>query len=87
MTTGRDTTFYLDGVPTHAYMKMLYRVLQVAYPYDRLVLENQPTPRSAAKPEYELADALGKAGQERKVAISTSSWSTPRPARRISSAG
>jgi hypothetical protein len=33
----KEYYFYLDGTPTHSYMKMLYKYLQVEYPYGRLV--------------------------------------------------
>ncbi len=52
----KEYYFYLDGVPSHAYMKMLYKYPQRAYPYARLVEENRR--RSRHEPEFELIDAL-----------------------------
>ncbi len=48
---------YLDGVPTHAYMRMLYKYPQVEYPYADLVAESSR--RTRADHEYELYDAIG----------------------------
>jgi hypothetical protein len=45
---------YLDGTPTHSYMRMLYRYPQGAYPYADLVNENAR--RTTHDPEYELLD-------------------------------
>ena len=52
----KEYYFFLDGTPTHSYMKMLYKYPQVAYPYDELVRINGQ--RSQAEPEFELFDAL-----------------------------
>ncbi|HYC78622.1 MAG TPA: glucosidase, partial [Planctomycetota bacterium] len=45
---------YLDGTPSHAWMRMLYKATQREYPYAALVEENRR--RSKAEPEYELLD-------------------------------
>ena len=45
---------YLDGTPTHSYMRMLYRYPQAAFPYAELVEENGR--RGQDQPEYELTD-------------------------------
>ena len=50
----KEAYHYLDGTPTHSYMRMLYRYPQAAFPYERLVSENAR--RTAADPEYELRD-------------------------------
>ena len=50
---------YIDGVPTHAYMKMLYKYPQVEYPYEKLKVE--ASRRTRADREYELFDAIGDA--------------------------
>ena len=55
----KEYYFFLDGTPTHSYMKMLYKYPQVAYPYADLVQVNGQ--RSQAEREYELVDALGDA--------------------------
>src|SRR5215831_1751840 len=50
----KEYYFYLDNVPSHAYMKYLYKYPQRAYPYADLVAENRR--RTRADPEYELLD-------------------------------
>ena len=50
----KEYHFYLDNVPSHAYMKYLYKYPQRAFPYDDLVAENRK--RSRREPEYELLD-------------------------------
>ena len=52
----KEYYFYLDGTPSHSYMKMLYKYPQAEFPYARLVEESQRRDRLA--PEYELVDAL-----------------------------
>ncbi len=48
----KEYYYYLDNVPTHAYMKMLYKYPQNAFPYGRLVEENAK--RGKLDPEFEL---------------------------------
>src|SRR4249920_483950 len=50
----KEYYFYLDNVPSHAYMKMLYKYPQRPYPYADLVGENRRRTRN--DPEYELID-------------------------------
>ena len=50
----KELYFYLDGTPTHSYMRMLYKYPHAAYPYDDLVQENAR--RGADMPEYEVLD-------------------------------
>jgi hypothetical protein len=50
----KECYFYLDNVPSHAYMKCLYKYPQRAFPYDDLVAENRR--RTRQDPEYELLD-------------------------------
>ncbi len=50
----KEYYFYLDNVPTHTYMKYLYKYPQQAYPYEDLVRENRK--RSKKEFEYELLD-------------------------------
>ncbi len=45
---------YLDNVPTHSYMKAMYRYPQAAFPYEQLVTENAK--RGRDQPEYEIQD-------------------------------
>ena len=54
----KEVYHYLDGLPSHAYMKMRYRYPQVAFPYEDLVNENAR--RGHADPEFELGDALAE---------------------------
>jgi hypothetical protein len=50
----KECYYYLDAVPTYAYMKALYKYPQAEYPYDRLVLENRERGRDLA--EFEITD-------------------------------
>jgi hypothetical protein len=50
----KEQYFYLDGTPTHSYLKMLYKYPQRAFPYEDLVTENAA--RDTHVPEYELLD-------------------------------
>lgn len=50
----KEYYFYLDNVPTHSYMKYLYKYPQEEFPYAKLVEENRR--RSRKDPEYELLD-------------------------------
>jgi hypothetical protein len=50
----KEYYFYLDNVPSHAYMKFLYKYPQHAYPYTRLLEENRR--RGREDPEFELLD-------------------------------
>ncbi|MBA2367832.1 MAG: glucosidase [Candidatus Protochlamydia sp.] len=50
----KEYYFYLDNIPTHSYMKMLYKYPQAAFPYSKLIEENQA--RNSTEPEYELSD-------------------------------
>ncbi|MGH8865801.1 MAG: MGH1-like glycoside hydrolase domain-containing protein, partial [Burkholderiales bacterium] len=50
----KEYYFYLDNVPSHAYMKFLYKYPQRAFPYAELVQQNRQ--RGRRDPEYELLD-------------------------------
>ncbi len=50
----KECYYHLDNVPSHAYMKALYKYPQQAFPYDALRTENAR--RSRQDPEYELVD-------------------------------
>ncbi|HTV72481.1 MAG TPA: hypothetical protein VME66_02100, partial [Candidatus Acidoferrales bacterium] len=50
----KEYYFFLDNVPSHAYMKALYKYPQRAYPYSLLVEENAR--RTRLDPEFELLD-------------------------------
>jgi len=50
----KEYYFYLDNIPSHAYMKWLYKYPQRAFPYDELVRVNRERGRGGM--EYELLD-------------------------------
>ncbi|MEM6789110.1 MAG: glucosidase [Myxococcota bacterium] len=50
----KEQYYYLDATPSHAYLRMLYKYPQRAFPYARLVEENAR--RSRDEPEFELLD-------------------------------
>ena len=50
----KELYYYLDSVPSHAYMKMLYKYPQSVYPYQLLIDENNR--RGKTDPEFELID-------------------------------
>src|SRR5215467_13684518 len=50
----KELYYYLDGTPTHSYMRMLYKYPQAAFPYNWLVEENRR--RGRKDPEFELID-------------------------------
>ena len=51
----KEYYFYLDNLPSHAYMKYLYKYPQRAYPYLDLLEQNRR--RTRLDPEYELLDS------------------------------
>ncbi|MBV9175061.1 MAG: glucosidase [Chloroflexi bacterium] len=50
----KEQYFYLDNLPSHAWMQALYKYPQPEFPYARLVEEN--TRRGRSDPEFELLD-------------------------------
>ena len=50
----KELYYYVDGTPTHSYMKMIYKYPQGAYPYQDLLDVNAR--RSLTEREYELID-------------------------------
>jgi hypothetical protein len=50
----KEYYFHVDNTPTHSYMSLLYKYPQAAFPYQRLVEENQR--RAGQGAEYELLD-------------------------------
>jgi hypothetical protein len=50
----KEAYFYSDGVPSHSYMRMLYKYPQAAFPYAQLIAENAR--RGPMDPEFELFD-------------------------------
>ena len=51
----KEYWFHLDNIPTHSYMKMLYKYPQREYPYSLLVEENR---RRQGQKEFELLDTV-----------------------------
>ncbi len=50
----KETYYYLDNTPTHAYQKFLYKYPQQAFPYQQLLDGNRA--RDKSQPEFELHD-------------------------------
>jgi hypothetical protein len=50
----KELYYYLDGTPTHSYMKALYKYPQATFPYTELVRENGR--RGLRDAEYDLVD-------------------------------
>ena len=50
----KELYYYLDGTPTHTFMRMLYKYPQAEFPYGGLVAENAR--RGLDDPEFELLD-------------------------------
>jgi Glycosyl hydrolase family 63 C-terminal domain len=50
----KECYWYLDALPTHSYLKMLYKYPQREFPYSRLIEENRR--RTRLDPEFELID-------------------------------
>jgi hypothetical protein len=50
----KELWYYLDNVPSHAYMRALYKYPYAAFPYDRL--REESARRTRDEPEYELLD-------------------------------
>ncbi|WKN43936.1 MGH1-like glycoside hydrolase domain-containing protein [Tunicatimonas pelagia] len=50
----KELYYYLDGTPSHSYMKMLYKYPQQEFPYQKIVSENRK--RNKQQLEYELID-------------------------------
>src|SRR4029077_15170012 len=50
----KELYYYLDGLPTHSYMRMLYKYPQATFPYRWLVEENRR--RGLHEAEFELID-------------------------------
>jgi hypothetical protein len=50
----KECYYYTDGLPSHAYMRMLYKYPQAEFPYQWLLDENRR--RGQLDPEFELID-------------------------------
>ncbi len=50
----KECYFYLDGTPTHSWLRALYKYPQDSFPYERLLAENRA--RGRDQPEFELLD-------------------------------
>jgi hypothetical protein len=51
----KELHYYLDADPSHAYNRMLYKLLQTAYAYQWLIDENARR-KGTSEPEFELID-------------------------------
>src|ERR1041385_7187295 len=49
----KELYYYLDAIPSYAYARMLYKLPQAAYPYERLIEENARR-RGSPATEFEL---------------------------------
>jgi hypothetical protein len=58
----KEYYFYLDGTPTHSYMKMLYKYPQAAFPYEALIRHG----RGRGEPELELIDTIPQVWAENR---------------------
>src|SRR5690349_19722487 len=50
----KELYYYLDNLPSHYYMKYLYKYPQAAYPYEDIIIKNRN--RTKFDPEYEILD-------------------------------
>src|SRR6476620_77116 len=50
----KELYYYIDNVPSHYYMRYLYKYPQTAFPYAELIEENRK--RTRQDPEYEILD-------------------------------
>lgn len=50
----KELYYYLNNIPSHYYMQMLYKYPQQAFPYQELIDKNKE--RSKLEPEYEILD-------------------------------
>ena len=50
----KELYYFTDGLPTHSYMRMLYKYPQAAFPYEHLLSETRR--RTAQDPEFEIVD-------------------------------
>ncbi|MBJ2249057.1 MGH1-like glycoside hydrolase domain-containing protein [Pseudomonas haemolytica] len=50
----KELYFFVDGIPSHAYMRMLYKYPHAAFPYTDLIAENAR--RGLGDAEYEILD-------------------------------
>jgi Glycosyl hydrolase family 63 C-terminal domain len=57
----KELYYYIDGTPTHSYMRMLYKYPQAAFPYELLGAENRRRDRDMR--EFELLDTGVFAGE------------------------
>ncbi|WP_435018761.1 MGH1-like glycoside hydrolase domain-containing protein [Tundrisphaera sp. TA3] len=50
----KEYYFYVDGTPTHSYLRFVYKYPHAAYPYQRLI--DEAARRGPRDPEFELLD-------------------------------
>ena len=58
----KEYYYYLDGLPSHAFMRMLYKYPQVEYPYDLLYQENRRRGRRGHRVRVDRRAAGGVRG-------------------------
>jgi Mannosylglycerate hydrolase MGH1-like glycoside hydrolase domain/Glycosyl hydrolase family 63 C-terminal domain len=51
----KELYYYLDGTPTHSYMRMLYKYPQMEFPYNQIAAENRR--RGMQETEFEILDS------------------------------
>ena len=78
----KEVYYFVDGTPTHSYMRMLYKYPHDRFPYEDLIATNAA--RGLLEPEYELIAILVRSN---RIATSTSQSSTRRLHRKTSSCG
>ena len=69
----KECYWYLDALPTHSYLKMLYKYPQREFPYNQLVEENRR--RTKLDPEFEFSTPACLM----TIDTSTLSWNTRKP--------
>ena len=74
----KELYYFLDGTPTHSYMRMLYKYPQAAFPYEALIAEN------AGAGWISRNTSCSTPAFSTKAAISTSRSNTPRRRRTTS---
>ena len=72
----KECYWYLDALPTHSYLKMLYKYPQREFPYTQLVDENRRRTQATIRNSNCSTPASSTT-----TATSTSSSNTPRPIR------
>ena len=69
----KELYYFVDGTPTHSYMRMLYKYPQAAFP------TNTSWPRTPGAPRRTANTSWSIRGCSTSAAISMSWWNMPRP--------